>query len=60
MRWAVARAVEAEDRAERWIGWGRPSERADQLRVHAEAVERVKALRELCDLLGVDLPEDLR
>lgn len=55
LRWAVRRAEEAEDRAERWIGWGRPSERAEEIATHAAAVERVKVLREVCDLLGIDL-----
>lgn len=57
LRWAVRRAEEAEDRAERWIGWGRPAERAEEVATHAAAVERVKVLREVCDLLGID-PEN--
>ena len=57
LHWAVRRAEEAEDRASRWIGWGRPSERAEEIATHAAAVERVKVLREVCDLLGID-PEN--
>lgn len=56
LRWAVRRAEEAEDRAERWIGWGRPAERAEETATHAVAVERVRVLREVCDLLGIEQP----
>ena len=56
LRWAIRRAEQAEDRAARWIGWGRPSDRADEKAAHAAAFQRVHALRTLCDRLGVDQP----
>jgi len=40
------RAEQAEDRAARWIGWGRPSDRADEQAAHAAAAEKKKAAAE--------------
>jgi hypothetical protein len=40
------RAEEAEDRAARWIGWGRPSDRADEKAAHAAASGRLEPARE--------------
>jgi len=56
LHWAIRRAEDAEDRAARWIGWGRPAERADEIATHATAVERVHALRAVVDLLGIEQP----
>lgn len=56
LHWAIRRAEEAEDRAARWIGWGRPSERAEEIATHTTAVERVQTLRSICDQLGIEQP----
>lgn len=56
LRWAVVAAEADEDRAWRWIGFGKASERATEKARHAEALARAEALRTLCEQLGHQQP----